>query len=141
MIMPTTYAHYRLGENVRKILPEHLQQLINKNEELFHIGVHGPDHMFYYNPVISTKVGKTGSRIHKEPGKKFFAAAAQVIHKCEKKEAHLAFAYGYLCHFAMDYVCHGYVGNHPQHIPVHRWGLLTKGDGADGPGSIFANAR
>lgn len=110
MIMPTTYAHYRLGENVRKILPEHLQQLINKNEELFHIGVHGPDHMFYYNPVISTKVGKTGSRIHKEPGKKFFAAAAQVIHKCEKKEAHLAFAYGYLCHFAMDYVCHGYVG-------------------------------
>lgn len=108
--MPTTYAHYRLGENVRKRLPEHLQQLISRNEELFHIGVHGPDHMFYYNPVISTKVRKLGSRIHKEPGKKFFVDAAQVIHKCEKKEAHLAFVYGYLCHFAMDYVCHGYVG-------------------------------
>ena len=46
--MPTTYAHYRLGEEVRRQLPEELQKRIRQNLELFHIGVHGPDHMFYY---------------------------------------------------------------------------------------------
>lgn len=108
--MPTTYAHYRLGEETRKQLPKHLQQIIQANLELFHIGVHGPDHMFYYNPILSTKVGKMGRRLHKEPGRVFFVNASGVIHKCDRKDAHLAFIYGYLCHFAMDYVCHGYVG-------------------------------
>ena len=103
--MPTTYAHYRLGENTRALLPDKLQKVIQQNIGLFHIGVHGPNPLFYYNPVISTKVGKTGSRIHKEPGQKFFHFAARVIHKCRDKDAHRAFLYGYLCHFAMDYVC------------------------------------
>lgn len=108
--MPTTYAHYRLGEKVRGQLPENLQQMIQQNQELFQIGVHGPDHMFYYNPLCYNKVGKLGSLIHEETGRKFFTNAARVIHKCEKKEAHQAYIYGYLCHFALDYVCHGYVG-------------------------------
>ena len=108
--MPTTYAHYRFGETVRKQIPESVQDIINKNEELFHYGVHGPDHFFYYNLLIRTEVGKVGSRIHEEPAKKFFTRAARVIHKCSDKDAHRAYAYGYLCHFAMDYVCHGYIG-------------------------------
>lgn len=108
--MPTTYAHHRFGETVREQVPDFIQNIINKNEELFHYGVHGPDHFFYYNPLMSTKVGRIGSKIHKEPAKKFFARAAQTIHKCSDKDAHLAYIYGYLCHFAMDYVCHGYIG-------------------------------
>ncbi len=108
--MPTTYAHYRFGENVRKQLPQSVQNIIDANEQLFHFGVHGPDHFFYYNPLKRTKVGEIGSRIHKEPAKTFFARAARVVHKGSDKEAHLAYVYGYLCHFAMDYVCHGYIG-------------------------------
>ncbi len=107
--MPTTYAHYRLGEAVRRQLPESVQKIINGNQELFHFGVHGPDHFFYYNPLMKTAVGKIGSIIHEEPAKKFFTRAAWMIHRCNDKEAHLAYAYGYLCHFAMDYVCHGYI--------------------------------
>mgnify|MGYP003304367844 CR=1 FL=1 len=49
--MPTTYAHYRLGENTRALLPDKLQKVIQQNIGLFHIGVHGPDPLFYYNPV------------------------------------------------------------------------------------------
>lgn len=108
--MPTTYAHYRLGEEVRKILPEDLQNKIVQNLELFHIGVHGPDNMFYYNPLQHNKVGELGTLIHEEAGRKFFSKAARVIHKCEKKAEHRSYIYGYLCHFAMDYICHGYVG-------------------------------
>lgn len=108
--MPTTYAHYRLGESVREHLPDTVRDIINNNPELFHIGVHGPDHFFYYNPFLKTKVGLIGTQIHEEPAKKFFTRAARVIHKCGNKEAHMAYVYGYLCHFAMDYVCHGYIG-------------------------------
>jgi len=108
--MPTTYAHYRLGEEVRRQLPEELQKRIRQNLELFHIGVHGPDHMFYYNPLCHNKVGELGTLIHEEAGKKFFSNAARIIHKSDKKTAHQAYIYGYLCHFALDYVCHGYVG-------------------------------
>ena len=95
--MPTTYAHYRLGEEVRKKLPEDLQNKIVQNQELFHIGVHGPDHMFYYNPLRHNKVGELGTLIHEESGRKFFVNAARVIHKCEKKAAHRSYIYGYLC--------------------------------------------
>lgn len=108
--MPTTYAHYRFGETVRKQLPESIQKIICENEELFHFGVHGPDHFFYYNPLKKTRVGMIGSRIHEEPAKKFFTRSARMIHKCGDKDAHLSYMYGYLCHFAMDYVCHGYIG-------------------------------
>jgi len=108
--MPTTYAHYRFGETVRKQLPESVQNVINKNEELFHFGVHGPDHFFYYNPLAKTEVGMIGTTVHEEPAKKFFVKAAHRIHKCGDKNAHMAYIYGYLCHFVMDYVCHGYIG-------------------------------
>lgn len=108
--MPTTYAHYRFGETVRKRLPESIRDIISGNEELFHFGVHGPDHFFYYNPLIKTNVGAIGTRIHEQSAKTFFTKAAHVIHKCSDKDAHLAYVYGYLCHFAMDYVCHGYIG-------------------------------
>jgi len=107
--MPTTYAHYRLGEAVREQLPDTVKDIIDTNTELFHFGVHGPDHFFYYNPLMKTKVGLIGTQIHEEPAKKFFAKAARMIYKCGNKEAHMAYAYGYLCHFAMDYVCHGYI--------------------------------
>lgn len=108
--MPTTYAHYRLGESVRLRLPDTVRDIIGKNEELFHFGVHGPDHFFYYNPLVQTEVGLVGTRIHEESAKKFFTRAARIVHKCDDKDAHLAYLFGYLCHFAMDYVCHGYIG-------------------------------
>lgn len=108
--MPTTYAHFRLGEEVRKRVSMTAQDSINQNLELFQTGVHGPDHLFYYNPLSPSRIGQIGSRIHDESGRKFFTKAARVIHKSQNKDAHRAYIYGYLCHFALDYVCHGYVG-------------------------------
>ncbi len=108
--MPTTYAHYRLGEDVRNKLPDSVQKIIKDNLQLFHFGVHGPDHLFYYNPLRGTRVGRIGTKTHEEPAKAFFTRAARMIHKCDGKDAHKAYVYGYLCHFAMDYVCHGYIG-------------------------------
>ena len=50
--MPTTYAHDLFGKMVYRQLPAPLQQLIRENGELFRIGVHGPDILFFF--MVST---------------------------------------------------------------------------------------
>ena len=59
--MPTTYAHYKFGEEVIGALPRLLRSAIENNRELFDLGVHGPDLLFYYkaltkNPVMTVRL-------------------------------------------------------------------------------------
>ena len=49
--MPSTYAHYRMGKELIKALPESRQTIIRNNMELYLIGLHGPDILFYYKPL------------------------------------------------------------------------------------------
>lgn len=53
--MPTTYAHDLFGKRVYRKLSAKLQHLIRSNGNLYRIGQHGPDILFYYfiskNPV------------------------------------------------------------------------------------------
>ena len=66
--MPTTYAHDFFGKRVYRRLPEKLQHLIRSNGNLYRIGQHGPDILFYYfiskNPVtsLSTEYGCTAEK-------------------------------------------------------------------------------
>ena len=46
--MPTTYAHFRLGESVAEALPASIRETVCNHKELFQIGVHGPDIFFYH---------------------------------------------------------------------------------------------
>ncbi len=108
--MPTTYAHYRLGDFVVSRLPESAKRTVQKNRELFDIGVHGPDIFFYHNPIVKNEIVRHGEWMHQEPGRVFFTKAASVVRKNMDKEAHEAYLYGFLCHFAMDVTCHGFIG-------------------------------
>lgn len=107
--MPTTYAHFRLGESVAEALPASIHETVCNHKELFQIGVHGPDIFFYHNPLLKNNIVCLGQRMHHEAGASFFIPAASVIHKNAEKEAHKAYLYGFLCHFAMDVTCHGYI--------------------------------
>ena len=49
--MPSTYAHYRFGQEVLKELPNDIKKIIIENKELYDIGLHGPDLLFYYLPL------------------------------------------------------------------------------------------
>ena len=51
--MPTTYAHYKFGKEVMSALPRPLQNAIENNRELFDIGLHGPDILFYYRAAVN----------------------------------------------------------------------------------------
>ncbi len=107
--MPATYAHYSFGRAVTARLNGEEKRIIRQNEQLFNIGLHGPDILFYYRPVIPNKVSRTGYSIHGKAGAEFFKNAADVVCASEAPEAYLAYIYGFICHFALDRACHGYI--------------------------------
>lgn len=107
--MPTTYAHYKFGKEVISALPRPLQSAIENNRELFDIGVHGPDILFYYHPLKKNPVSAQGYALHDRMADKFFLHAAEMIKKAENPAAARAYIYGVICHFALDSECHPYI--------------------------------
>ena len=55
--MPSTYAHYRLGQQVRRELEGNERKIIEKYPQLYLIGLHGPD-------ILFLKIAKFNSTIH-----------------------------------------------------------------------------
>ena len=107
--MPSTYAHYRLGQEVMELLEEKDRAIIQDYQGLYMIGLHGPDILFYYNPLVSNPVNRTGYEIHKKAGAEFFEQAAGVLSKHHGHRAYIAYVYGVICHFALDVTCHPYI--------------------------------
>ena len=107
--MPTTYAHYKFGKEVISALPRPLQNSIEKNRELFDMGLHGPDLLFYYRPAIKNAVNKQGYELHDKMADIFLENAVKVIENSEKVGAARAYIYGVICHFSLDSECHPYI--------------------------------
>ena len=107
--MPTTYTHYRFGKDVLNKLPDNKQVLINKYRELYDIGLHGPDILFYYKALSHNFVNGYGGQLHNESGKQFFRHAGMTLRMHDIREEDLAYLYGFICHFVLDACCHGYI--------------------------------
>ena len=107
--MPSTYAHYRMGQEVLEQVSDPARSIIMKHKQLYDIGLHGPDILFYYHPLETNPVNAIGYGLHERSGKYFFGKAAEIIEKAPDKEAALAYIYGFICHFALDSTCHGYI--------------------------------
>lgn len=107
--MPTTYTHYKFGKDVMSALPRPLQKTIEAQRELFDIGLHGPDILFYYRFLGKNHVNRQGHELHDLPADTFFENAVKVIEESEDKGAARAYIYGVICHFALDSECHKYV--------------------------------
>ena len=45
--MPSTYAHYTFGQEVKRHLKGDIEKIIAENIALYNIGLHGPDILFY----------------------------------------------------------------------------------------------
>ncbi|MGM9521697.1 MAG: zinc dependent phospholipase C family protein [Oscillospiraceae bacterium] len=107
--MPSAYAHYRLGQEVFNELPRDIRDLISPYKELFDIGLHGPDVLFYHDPLLPGGVSRIGYATHHKSGEEVFKDAGKVVKLHDGAAIYLAYLYGYLCHFALDCMCHGYV--------------------------------
>lgn len=107
--MPTTYAHYKFGKEVISALPRPLQNSIENNRELFDIGLHGPDILFYYNPLKKNNVSSQGYELHEKRADEFFYRSLERIKNIQNPAAARAYMYGFICHFALDSECHPYI--------------------------------
>lgn len=107
--MPSSYTHYRFGKEVLSCLPMHYRRPIEEYRELFDIGLHGPDILFYYKPLSKNEVNQTGHKMHKASASAFFNEAAKKWKSSENKDALKAYLFGFICHFALDSICHPYI--------------------------------
>ena len=107
--MPSTYAHRRFGADVLVQLPRELREKVTPYRPLYDMGLHGPDLMFYYRALQSNPVNRLGNAMHEQPGRVFFTRARDVVNTARNKNAALAYALGFVCHFALDSTCHPFV--------------------------------
>ena len=66
--MPTTYAHYKFGKEVISALPRPLRSTVENHRELFDIGLHGPDILFYYHLFHENPVSQKGMAMREQSG-------------------------------------------------------------------------
>lgn len=111
--MPSTYAHFIFGKKVFRALPRELRQITRRYRDLYLIGLHGPDILFYYKALTSNAVNAVGFGMHDKPAAEFFCRAAQIVRreKGGSEERELAYLLGFVCHFALDSACHSYIEN------------------------------
>lgn len=107
--MPTTYAHYKFGTEVLEKLNVNIRKMINDNIELYNIGLHGPDILFYFKPLKSNDISAMGHEIHSEKAKGFFENARKTINASYNYEASLSYIAGFICHYMLDSQCHPYI--------------------------------
>lgn len=109
--MPSTYAHKYFGDRILRRGPRALKGLTPAQKELFAIGLHGPDILFYYKALTVNRVNTVGFEQHEKPAADFFGPAAALVRAMPAGERGPGRAYlmGFLCHFALDSACHGYI--------------------------------
>ncbi len=104
--MPTTYTHDLFGKKVYRQLPEEIRKVIRKNGDLFRIGLHGPDILFY--DLTDLSVSSIGVEMHSMPAASFFLRGMSMV-RPRDDERLLAYLLGFGCHYLLDSVCHPYV--------------------------------
>lgn len=109
--MPSEYAHYRFAHDVAERLSQQERVVAMANLGQFELGAHGPDVLFFYRPASHNDVNAIAHRMHRQPAMPFFDAAlacAQGAMGRSQTELveDLAYAYGFITHFALDSRCH-----------------------------------
>lgn len=101
--MPTTYTHDLFGKRMYKKVSADMQKVIRNNGDLYRIGLHGPDILFYF--LMDMRVPKVGVRMHKEKARAFFEKGMKKV-RAAGDEALLAYLLGFGCHYLLDSTCH-----------------------------------
>ncbi|MEL7648066.1 MAG: zinc dependent phospholipase C family protein [Sedimentibacter sp.] len=114
--MPTTYAHYAFGRDVLQKLDPDFKKTIKKNIDLYNIGLHGPDILFYFKPLKSNEVSSLGHAIHGRTADAFFENARKTITGSSSPDAALAYIAGFICHYMLDSQCHPQIRKYEQNF-------------------------
>lgn len=113
--MPNQLAHHLCGiEAIKLIENKDCKELITKYQNVFNLGVQGPDFLFYYG--ITPWSGKVsapeiGHNMHSSRVNKAFKGFLEYILKQSPqiKEILTVYLMGYLSHNCLDSICHPYI--------------------------------
>ena len=126
--MPSTYAHKSFGREVFAVLPDELQTILCNHLDLYYVGLHGPDILFYYHPFFPNPVNRQGYQLHGKNARTFFRKGLAALRDMSDPEAGLAYMFGFICHFALDSECHGYIEYKIRHSNLTHTELETEFD-------------
>lgn len=104
--MPSTYAHYCLGRDIKEIAEGKIREIISENTDCFMLGLHGPDLLFYYKPLGRNGINSKGYAMHEQFASRFFSAAKDIYKERGARAEDEAYLLGFLCHFALDSAGH-----------------------------------
>lgn len=107
--MPCIYAHDTFGRQVKKRLPDDMQQIIEHHEKEYLAGLQGPDFLFFYHPLLKTRTNQMGHWQHREPVYKFLQHLLPIIRREGTDSGVYAYVLGFICHFMLDSECHSFV--------------------------------
>lgn len=100
--MPHFYAHRVFGELVWNALPSDVREKLAGQKSGFHLGLYGPDPLFFYQSWKRGAVHREGLAQHRQ--------RPQLV--LERWRGHgqeaqvLGYAMGWLCHYMLDAACH-----------------------------------
>lgn len=107
--MPTTYTHYAFGQDVFHLLSDKTQRSLLPYMDMYNIGLHGPDALFYYRSYRKNKINQYGVKVHDEPCAAFLRRARKVYSSQKDKGLARAYLAGFMTHFILDSTCHPYI--------------------------------
>ena len=111
--MPAAYTHFVFAEAVFAQLSKDLQFKIQKHIDLYRVGAHGPDLLFYYKPLQKNPINQIGHTLHKLSAAPFFQHAKQII-RSDEAFAPQAYTFGFITHFILDQASHSYINTQTQ---------------------------
>jgi hypothetical protein len=106
--MPSHYAHYYFGNEVIRVMPNDVKNIISTNSECldaYRMGLQGPDFLAFYRPGFPNALKKEGRQIHNAPGKLFFQRAIEILKENPTPESY-SYIFGCINHFILDSLCH-----------------------------------
>ena len=103
--MPASYTHFLVAREGLKRLSKSLQNIATQHPALYYFGAQGADFCFF-QPTIYRKEQNLGSFLHRDGG---FSAFETLLDFSRWEERALAYALGYVTHYATDSTFHPYV--------------------------------
>lgn len=112
--MPDIITHYIFGlDTMQSIKHTSICKCINKNRDLFLLGLQGPDPFYYHRLLKKDNKAYIASRMHTEKTGDFLMSALCYIKKLEPSDKAfnecLSYISGFVCHYILDSMLHPYI--------------------------------
>ncbi len=113
--MPSILAHCFYGDSaIAQCGIDVLMEGVRRNHGLFMLGCQGPDFFYFYHRLPwhtkrrCPQAIKFANILHEEHINKTFSIMLREVRK-SRDEKDIVYAAGFLCHWALDVICHPYV--------------------------------